>query len=519
MARPSKSESPGMSPVRLKPILGISPERYLPVVLAALLLAALFALLLLPGLLNFGSLVTFRSHPASAEVVIDGVRRGATPVTTFVSAGERELSVRYPGFEEERTTVEVRGRLFASVILPRKMVIESRLPPRAPDSLARDRSREFARWALTGSGSAAFPAPPILAETARALASFPEDPESREALSQLLVSAHHHLATPTQLKDLSRATLLAEGAGVVSPLAVGRSVLEIIQHVKSSQDAAAVAALLDRALPATLMEEYRGQAWYAENGDRSVAQTLDPSSSDLELTLPRRVTVAGMRFIEVPGTDGRLLMLEREVTRDDYAAFLEEVPRWRGENRSDLAASGLVNEDYLADWFSPAEGDEPLRFVSWHAATAFASWLDGRLAEIDPALAEVYRFRLPRAQEWRAAVAGEPQLAEDGSLERITFESEGERPYPVAPERRSEAGFYDLYGNLWEWHQEFYAPAPEAEVLYGPPLVGAERVVLGGSFANGRREISPEATGSQPPDWASAYLGFRLVLAPREGVR
>lgn len=516
-----------MSPVRLKPILGFSPESYLPLLLGLLLLGALFMLLVFPGIRNHGSVVTLRSTPPVAEVVVDGIRVGATPVTTFVEAGEREIAVSYPGFEEEVLTVDIPGRRFGSLLFPSRRAFEVRLAPLAPGRLAEARSGEFARWALTGAGSAAFPTPPVIAETARALALFPEESQSRRALSELLIQGHHQVATPSQLKDLTRGTLIARGEGAVTPLGLGRSVLEIIQYTRTSQDAAALLAILDRGMPSSLMEEFREAPWFAdtlegrtgENVAAGRAATGTSRSAAGASELPAEVTVEGMSFLGLPpeaAVQG-VLMLDREVTRADYAGFLRDVPLWRPENRSTLAEAGQANADYLADWGGAGVPEEPVRFVSWYAADAFARWLDGRFSVTYPALSREYEVRLPRSVEWRAVALSEPAPGEDGEpFERITFESLGETPLAVAGNRMSVHGFYDIFGNLWEWQQDWYAPAPEAAVLHGAPRTGAERVVLGGSFANSRRELSASETGSQPAEWASAYLGFRLVIAPRE---
>ena len=45
---------------------------------------------------------------------------------------------------------------------------------------------------------------------------------------------------------------------------------------------------------------------------------------------------------------------------------------------------------------------------------------------------------------------------------------------------------------------------------------GTERVVRGGSFANRAEDrIGISTRGGQPPDWCTAFTGFRVVLAPR----
>lgn len=514
MARTRKPESSEPSPVRLKPILGVKPESYLPVLLGLGLLVLLFLLLVYPGLRAYGTEVTFRSSPAGAEVIVDGVRLGATPVTSFVEAGEHTLILRYPGFREKERGITTSGRLLGSLFSKRKQVISTTLDPTAPGELAARRAEDFARWALGGAGNAAFQVPPILAETARALGAFSDDPDTFEAGRELLRSGRYHLATSTQLKDLLRGTLLFNGAGGPTPLGLSRSVLELIQPAKDSQSAAAMQLILDRTLPEALRGGFRAGGWY--DSERELSSP--PVASSGSGTLPSTIAVEGMTFRRIEAGESSFLMLDREVSRERYATFLLDRPVWRPENRQELLAAGSATEDYLADWGSPISSGEPVRFVSWFAADAFARWLTTRLHATNPAYRDRLEARLPREAEWRVAAALEGAPGSDVSAPaRITFESDGERPYPATAARRSDAGFYDLYGNLWEWSGDWYTPSPEASELEqppAPPIAGAERVVQGGSFANSERDLTGDLRGSQPPRWCSPYLGFRVVIAP-----
>ena len=514
MARTRKSESPEPKPVRLKPVFGVKPESYVPVVLGLGLLLLLFLTLLYPGIRDYGSEVTFRSTPAGSEVVLNGVRLGATPVTRFVEAGEHELLIRYPGFKTVERELRVRGRLFGTLFAARKDRLTVTLTPLSPEELAIDRAHAFARWALGGAGSAAFQVPPIISETSRALASFPDNAEAVTAGRSLLRTARFHVASPTQLKDLTRGTLLANGMGGASPLGIGRSVLELIQPVTDSQGAAALQVILQRTLPDRLGSRFEDGEWYEAARTLGPAESVGPAEGSGGL--PATLAVEGMSFRRAGG----VLMMDREVTRGDYAGFLADTPAWRPENRQQLIETGVVTEDYLADWGMPRNPEEPVRFVSWHAASAFANWMSRRLSDTYPAYRGELVVRLPRGTEWREAASTEsaPGSGESAPA-RVTFEADGETPYPISPERRSNAGFYDLYGNLWEWSEDWYTPSPEAKYLTGaaaPQIAGAERVVQGGSFANSLRDLSGSLLGSQPPSWCSPYLGFRLVIAVQE---
>ena len=70
--------------VRLVPVFGIQPERYVTVFAGIALLALLFAILLLPALVHPGMDVTFTADPPGSAVFVDGVYQDSTPCTVFV---------------------------------------------------------------------------------------------------------------------------------------------------------------------------------------------------------------------------------------------------------------------------------------------------------------------------------------------------------------------------------------------------------------------------------------------------
>ena len=82
----------------------------------------------------------------------------------------------------------------------------------------------------------------------------------------------------------------------------------------------------------------------------------------------------------------------------------------------------------------------------------------------------------------------------------------------------TKAVLFDLKGNLWEWCDNWYAPAAplvtSRNSSYNEPYYGnydaVEKTVRGGSWAND--SISISTRGSQPPSWCTEFLGFRPVL-------
>src|SRR6516164_7081960 len=118
-AEPQSPESVEDIQVRLKPLFGVAPKHYLAVIYGIAILAILFSLLLLPGLVNPGTLVTVTSSPSGAAVTWHGRHWGTTPLTVFLPEGEGDLTVSKPGFQPVTKPFTSGGSLFLSLFLPR----------------------------------------------------------------------------------------------------------------------------------------------------------------------------------------------------------------------------------------------------------------------------------------------------------------------------------------------------------------------------------------------------------------
>ena len=77
-----------------------------------------------------------------------------------------------------------------------------------------------------------------------------------------------------------------------------------------------------------------------------------------------------------------------------------------------------------------------------------------------------------------------------------------------------------MLGNAWEWTADWYSPtrylltagsatAGQTHALLG---VGSRRAVRGGSFTSDPRVVGVHTRGSQPAEWCTPVLGFRLAL-------
>lgn len=512
--------------VTLKPVLGIPPTTYVPALLALAVVLLLFLMFIRPGIVNNGARVTFETVPEGASVLVDGTRQGATPLAVFVERGVRTVTLRRPHFEELSFDVEVPGRIVGSLFVPRQITVSRSLQAADTRAIAESAAREFNRWSMVGEANAQYQFEAVLSEAVLDL-TVAEDAAADTA--DLLDHAVRDVHTEALLKDYIRALALAESEG---------RVFAGIQALGLLRDAAAriaaepgLAYLVAAALPDEAAAELEGTAWFDTTTGSLVTDMLtETEEGEPDVPDSGRFTIAGQVFVEVPARSfvmglqtpdgdaaelnrphvagvGRFFMMETEVTRRLYRRFVSEQPEWAPSARDDLVAAELVTEDYLRDWGDGSAVDQstrPVRFVSYHAAVAFCAWLSDQLP---PALTG-FEARLPTEAEWEWAATlnaseGYPAVFADTAIST---------PLPVGSSEPGRLGIYDLLGNVWEWTGDWYHPGAyllEAEPLYP----GTQRVVRGGSWANDRRSIRTATRGAQPPEWSTAFLGFRPVIA------
>ncbi len=160
-----------------------------------------------------------------------------------------------------------------------------------------------------------------------------------------------------------------------------------------------------------------------------------------------------------------------EVTNAQFKAFVDANPHWQKDNID----AKFHEDDYLVDWdgnnYPPEEANDPVNWVSWYAAMAYAQWAGKRL---------------PTEAEWeyaaRGGLAGQKYPWGDtvttGDANYNWHNADGGfEPVAVGSYPPNGYGLYDMTGNVAEWcldayDDKFYAKSRNSR----NPISGAQTI-------------------------------------------
>ena len=209
-----------------------------------------------------------------------------------------------------------------------------------------------------------------------------------------------------------------------------------------------------------------------------------------------------------------------------YAVTQGEYQRVMGANPSEFSSAGK-EKDKVA-------GQDTTRFpvehVSWDDTVEFCR----KLSQLPEEKAAGQTYRLPSEAQWeyacRAENAGrwcfsaQPNpcpVAFEMTLLRdyAWFDHAGGTTHAVGGKRPNAWGLYDMYGNVWEWCQDWYGQEYYSKSATddpaGPPS-GSNCVLRGAGWDRTPYECRSCYRGSSEPSNRSNNIGFRVCLVPGE---
>ncbi len=277
----------------------------------------------------------------------------------------------------------------------------------------------------------------------------------------------------------------------------------------------------------------------------------EPELAEIERQIPRGVpddsqrvflTPLGQKMIVVPGpvqfmmgspcTAGKIYSNEplhlrhiprsyaigcTEVTVQQFRAFLQDVPSY---------------DHYSNKKYSPTE-DCPQGTVTWFDAVAYCRWLSEKEGTPEdqmcyPAIPEIKEgmalpvdylhrtgYRLPTEAEWEYACRAGSEVnrcygrSDDVLLHFAWCDiNSGDRTWPVGSLLPNDFGLFDVYGNMYEWCQEFYRRYP----------IGTRgQVVLDGEFPITEVDARVQCIMRGQDSWSSPIdieAAFRAAARP-----
>ena len=190
------------------------------------------------------------------------------------------------------------------------------------------------------------------------------------------------------------------------------------------------------------------------------------------------------------------------VTNKEFSLFLAASPQWS----KDRADPDLRDANYLSDWtedgYPEGKDDNPVSFVSFHAAEAFAVWAGKRL---------------PTEAEWecaaRGGLVGKKYPNGDQMNDKIANLAKQYRGTTAVRQFEPNAfGLYDMAGNLFEWTSDWYGPfsSGEARDPAGPSGGRIQSGPRGGSWMSGAGALRVSARVDMEPQLCG-QVGIRLA--------
>jgi|GEM_PF-2150264 len=155
-------------------------------------------------------------------------------------------------------------------------------------------------------------------------------------------------------------------------------------------------------------------------------------------------------------------------------------------------------------------GEQPLIYMSWNDINDdFIPWLNKKTGKT---------FRLPTEAEWeyacRAGTTSEYYCGETLDDTQANFGGNIGKTTPVKSYPANQWGLYDMYGNVYEWMQDYYVTSYNDAPVDGSAFnkETSYRVLRGGFFDVNGSYMRSACRGYNTASTQSNFFGFRLVL-------
>jgi len=127
-----------------------------------------------------------------------------------------------------------------------------------------------------------------------------------------------------------------------------------------------------------------------------------------------------------------------------------------------------------------------------------------------------WEFALPTEAQWeyacRAGTTTAYSWGDNVTPQLANFNgSELKKTVEVGSYKANPWGFFDMYGNVWEWTADWHGTYPRSSVIDPRrPNEGSDRVIRGGSWNGSGAGLRSATRGRTDPGSRSDNLGFRV---------
>lgn len=182
-----------------------------------------------------------------------------------------------------------------------------------------------------------------------------------------------------------------------------------------------------------------------------------------------------------------------------YLSSIEVTQRWYTAFMVDNPSSFCRSENF------------PVEMVSYHDAIRFVDSLNEFSG---------LSFRLPTEAEWEYSARGGDKScnniysgSSDPNNVAWTNKNSDKKTHVVKLKSPNQLGLFDMSGNVWEWVSDWYGKYTfSSQNDPRGPSSGVDKVIRGGSWAGSPSFCRNSIRYRYPPDFKSAFIGFRLAL-------
>ncbi|MGK5093926.1 formylglycine-generating enzyme family protein [Deltaproteobacteria bacterium TL4] len=191
---------------------------------------------------------------------------------------------------------------------------------------------------------------------------------------------------------------------------------------------------------------------------------------------------------------------DHEVTANEYKACTEA---------GGCTYNGITTGSNVT-YNIPGKENHPINYVSWNDAQDYVSWLNQNYPR---------SFRLCTEAEWEyATIAGTTTKWSCGNHESCLNDvawyhdnNTHNGTKKVKTKKPNPWKLYDMYGNVWEWVQDWYENYASGAVTDPTgPASASRRVSRGGAFSNSSSDVRSTGRRGNSPDLRSSSIGIRI---------